>query len=109
VLGLVYTPQLATISATFPAMVPTHVRFAGVAIGYNVATSLFGGTALPINEWLIEKTGNEAIPAWYMIGACLIGLVALYTMVETKGCSLRGTELPGTPEALQEQQATARV
>jgi MFS family permease len=109
VLGLVYTPQLATISATFPAMFPTHVRFAGVAIGYNVATSLFGGTALPINEWLIEKTGNEAIPAWYMIGACLIGLVALYTMVETKGCSLRGTELPGTPEALQEQQATARV
>lgn len=109
VLGLVYTPQLATISATFPAMFPTHVRFAGVAIGYNVATSLFGGTALPINEWLIEKTGNEAIPAWYMIGACLIGLVALYTMVETKGCSLRGTELPGTPEALQEQEVTARV
>lgn len=109
VLGLVYTPQLATISATFPAMFPTHVRFAGVAIGYNVATSLFGGTALPVNEWLIEKTGNEAIPAWYMIGACLVGLVALYTMVETKGCSLRGTELPGTPEALQKQEATVRV
>jgi MFS family permease len=109
ILGLVYTPQLATISATFPAMFPTHVRFAGVAIGYNVATSLFGGTALPINEWLIERTGNESIPAWYMIAACAIGLVALYTMVETKGCSLRGTELPGTPEALKEQEAEARV
>lgn len=109
VLGLVYTPQLATISATFPAMFPTHVRFAGVAIGYNVATSVFGGTALPINEWLIEKTGNEAVPAWYMIGACLIGLLALYTMVETKGCSLRGTEVPGTPEALEEQEQLARA
>src|SRR5690606_583574 len=39
VLGLLYVPQLATISATFPAMFPTHVRFAGFAISYNVATS----------------------------------------------------------------------
>src|SRR5690606_19520073 len=31
-LGLLYVPQLATISATFPAMFPTHVRFAGFAI-----------------------------------------------------------------------------
>jgi MFS transporter, MHS family, proline/betaine transporter len=109
ILGLIYTPQLATISATFPAMFPTHVRFAGVAIGYNVATSVFGGTALPINEWLIEQTGNEHIPAWYMMGACAIGLVALWTMVETKGVSLRGTELPGTPEAEAEQEALAKA
>jgi MHS family proline/betaine transporter-like MFS transporter len=32
VLGLVYVLQLGTISATFPAMFPTHVRFAGMAI-----------------------------------------------------------------------------
>ena len=30
VLGLLYVPQLATISATFPAMFPTHVRYAGL-------------------------------------------------------------------------------
>src|SRR3546814_1886156 len=47
VLGLLYVPQLATISATFPAMFPTPVRFAGLAIAYNVSTSLFGvGSAL---------------------------------------------------------------
>lgn len=45
VLGLLYVPQLATISATFPAMFPTQVRFAGFAIAYNVSTSIFGGTA----------------------------------------------------------------
>ncbi len=32
VLGLLYIPQLSTISATFPAMFPTHVRYAGFAI-----------------------------------------------------------------------------
>ena len=49
-LGLLYVPQLATISATFPAMFPTPVRFAGLAISYNISTSLFGGTAPVLNS-----------------------------------------------------------
>lgn len=105
VLGLLYTPQLATISSTFPAMFPTHLRYAGVAIGYNVSTALFGGTAPYANEALIEGTGNNLVPAFYMMGACLIGLVALRFLIETKGQSLRGSALPGTEEALEEQRA----
>ncbi|UAL30845.1 MFS transporter [Nocardioides rotundus] len=105
ILGLLYTPQLATISATFPAMFPTHVRYAGLAIGYNVATALFGGTAPSVNQGLIDATGDSLFPAYYMVAACLVGIVALLTMVETKGCSLRGTEIPGTEEALVEQRA----
>lgn len=103
VLGLLYIPQLATISATFPAMFPTHVRYAGLALGYNVSTSLFGGTAGLLNQWLIEKTGNTMWPAYYMVAACIVGLIALRFTIETKGVSLRGTHVPGTPEALQEQ------
>ena len=96
ILGLLYTPQLATISATFPAMFPTHVRYAGLAMGYNISTSLFGGTAPLVNESLIDATGNTLIPAWYMVGACVVGLVGAVTMIETKGVSVRGTDIPGT-------------
>lgn len=106
VLGLLYTPQLATISATFPAMFPTHVRYAGLAIGYNVATSLFGGTAGAVNQKVIDVTGNSIFPAYYMMGACLIGLLALYFMAETRGCSMRGTQVPGSPEQIAEQSVT---
>jgi len=109
ILGLLYTPQLATISATFPAMFPTQVRFAALALGYNVATSLFGGTAPLVNEGLIERTGDQLWPAYYMMAACVIGLIALFTMIETKGCSIRGTHVPGTPEALAEQERLARA
>ncbi|MCG7362583.1 MFS transporter [Roseomonas sp. ACRSG] len=94
-LGLLYAPQLATISATFPAMFPTAVRFAGFAVAYNVSTSLFGGTAPMVNSWLIEQTGNPIIPAYYMMGACLVGMVALVFLVETAGQSLRGVQAPG--------------
>ena len=107
VLGMLYAPQLATISATFPAMFPTIVRFAGVAIGYNVATSLFGGTASAVNEALIGATGSNLVPAYYMLGACLVGIVSAYFLIETKGVSLRGTEVPGTPESIEEQRQLA--
>ena len=96
ILGLLYTPQLATISATFPAMFPTHVRYAGLAMGYNISTSLFGGTAPLVNESLIDSTGNTMWPAYYMVGACVVGLIGAVTMIETKGVSVRGTEVPGT-------------
>jgi len=95
VLGLLYVPQLATISATFPAMFPTHVRFAGLAIAYNVSTSLFGGTAPAVNDRLVDSTGSNLVPAFYMMGACLVGALALIFVTETVGCSLRGRGVPG--------------
>lgn len=94
VLGLLYIPQLATITATFPAMFPSHVRFAGFAITYNIATAIFGGTAAMVNEAAINATGFLLFPAIYMMAACVIGAIAIKFMPETAGASLRGTEIP---------------
>ncbi|WP_051080134.1 MFS transporter [Demetria terragena] len=103
VIGLLYAPQLATISATFPAMYPTVVRFAGVALAYNVSTAAFGGTSPLVNDRMIEATGDNIFPAYYTVAACVIGFIASWFLIETKGESLRGTEIPGTPEAHAEQ------
>jgi MFS transporter, MHS family, proline/betaine transporter len=103
VLGLLYVPQLATISATFPAMFPTHVRYCGMAIAYNVSTSLFGGTAPAANDWLIGQTGSNLVPAYYMMAACVVGLVALHFVTETAGCSIRGRGIPGVVERVRER------
>lgn len=98
VLGLFYVPQLSTISATFPAIFPTHVRYAGFALGYNISTAAFGGTAPLINDAVIDVTGWHLFPAYYMVGACLIGLIAWFFLRETAGVSLAGTEVPHTDE-----------
>jgi MHS family proline/betaine transporter-like MFS transporter len=102
VLGIVYVAQLATISATFPAMFPSQVRYGGMAIGYNISTALFGGTALYVNDFLIGAFDSNLMPAIYMIVASVVGLISLKFVVETAGCSLRGTEIPGTPESEKE-------
>ncbi|AOR80761.1 MFS transporter (plasmid) [Novosphingobium resinovorum] len=88
-LGMLYVPQLATISATFPAFFPTPVRFAGFAIAYNLSTSLFGGTAPAVNAWLIDRTGDPLMPAYVMIAACVVGLAALRFTDETARQPLR--------------------
>ncbi len=107
VIGLLFAPQLSTISATFPAMFPTMVRYAGVAIAYNVSTAVFGGTAPLVAQHLINVTGSNLMPAYYMIGACLIGAIAARFLIETKGRSLRGTKIPGTDAAFAEQKQLA--
>ena len=110
ILGLLYIPQLATITATFPAMFPSHVGFAGFAVTYNVTTAIFGGTAAMVNEAVIDKTGFLLFPAAYMMIACVVGLVATRFMPETAGASLRGTEVPDAHDTgiLAAPETTAR-
>ncbi|MGC4934715.1 MFS transporter [Gordonia sp. DT30] len=98
ILGLLYIPQLATISATFPAMFPTQVRYAGFAISYNVATAAFGGTAPLVNDAVVDNTGWLLFPAMYLMGACAIGMIAMVFLKETAGASIRGTEIPARTE-----------
>jgi MHS family proline/betaine transporter-like MFS transporter len=106
VLGLLYVLQLSTISATFPAMFPTQVRFAGFAIAYNVSTALFGGTAPAANEKLIALTGSDLVPAFYMMAACVVGAIALLFVPETARASIRGTGVPGVDTEVEPLEPT---
>lgn len=98
-LGLFLVMILSNISATLPALFPTAVRYSGFAIGYNVSTALFGGTAGAVNEFLIDSTGNVLIPGWYLAAAGLIGFLSVLTFRETAGRSLRGDGVPGSDDA----------
>ncbi|MGC5076409.1 MFS transporter [Agrococcus sp. DT81.2] len=95
IFGLFLVMLLCNISASLPALFPTTVRYAGFALGYNVATSLLGGPAGLINEALIEQTGSTLVPGFYMMAAGIVGLLAILTFNETAGRSLRGDRVPG--------------
>ena len=89
VMALLLACILAVIGSTFPAMFPTRVRYGSFAIGYNVSTSLFGGTAGLVIESLIAATGNANIPAFYLMGAGVIGLVPILIIPETARVPIR--------------------
>ena len=83
-LGLLYVPQLATISATFPALFPTPVRFAGFAIAYNVSTSIFGGTAPLLYQGAL-KAGRVNEFVIYITAVIAVSLVVYIFFLKNKG------------------------
>lgn len=62
---------------------PKHLRSAALATTYAVAISIFGGTAQFNVTWLIGATGDIMVPAYYLMAATLVGLVAMALMPET--------------------------
>ncbi|QLE72215.1 MFS transporter [Streptomyces rectiverticillatus] len=90
-LGLPLVCLLGTMSAVLPALFPTHVRYGSLAIGYNISTSLFGGTTPLVITALIHATGSDMMPAFYTAGAALIGMVAVAFMRETARQPLEGS------------------
>ncbi|MCU1684755.1 MAG: uhpC [Amycolatopsis sp.] len=81
--------MLAVIGSTFPAMFPTRVRYGSFAIGYNVSTSLFGGTCGVIVTALIKSTGNEDWPAYYLMAAAVIAIIPIMRIPETAQVPIR--------------------
>jgi MHS family proline/betaine transporter-like MFS transporter len=83
ILGLLLVLLLGTMSATLPALFDTDVRYGGFSIGYNVSTSIFGGTAPLILTALVSSTGNNSMPGIYLAVASLISLVAVVKLTES--------------------------
>ncbi|MFI9118965.1 MFS transporter [Streptomyces bikiniensis] len=90
-LGLSLVCLLATMSAALPALFPTDVRYGSLSVGYNLSTSLFGGTTPFVITALISATGSNLVPAYYAMGAALVGVIAVACMKETARQPLEGS------------------
>ncbi|MFJ5262568.1 glycine betaine/L-proline transporter ProP [Streptomyces sp. NPDC088387] len=103
-LGLSLVCLLGTMSATLPALFPTQVRYGSLSIGYNLSTSLFGGTTPLVITALISVTGSDLMPAYYCMGAALIGVITVACMKETAR-----RPLEGSPPSVATPEEAARI
>ncbi|MCA7954237.1 MFS transporter [Burkholderia seminalis] len=71
---------MGTISGLVPAVVsrlfPPEVRSTGLSISYNIPTTGFGGLSPLIVTYLISTTANKAAPAFYIVAAAGLSLLA---------------------------------
>ena len=56
-------------------MFPTRTRYSGIALGYNLAQAVFGGTTPLVATWLIRVTGEVMAPAFYLSAIAAISAV----------------------------------
>ncbi|QFG24393.1 MFS transporter [Actinomadura sp. WMMB 499] len=83
IIGGLLVLMLAVIGSTFPAIFPTNVRYGAFAIGYNISTSLFGGTTAVVVGSLISVTGSNYVPAFYLMLAAAVAFVPILKIPET--------------------------
>ena len=83
--GALLTVNDGTLPCFLSEIFPTKVRYSGFAFSFNTANALFGGTAPFVATWLIGVTGSKMAPAWYLVAAAIVALVAMLASRETSG------------------------
>lgn len=96
-------------AATLPALFPTAIRYAAMGIGFNFAVAAFGGTTPLVTEALVNVTGDDMVPAYYLMLAGAIGLVTVKFLPESAQVPLNGSQpMVGTEEERQELVTTSK-
>lgn len=90
-LGVALVCFTSSMPSTLPALFYTPVRYSALSISFNLSVSLFGGTTPLVTAWLVSRTGDPLVPAYYLMGAAAIGVVTMLTVRETAGMPLRGS------------------
>jgi MFS transporter, MHS family, proline/betaine transporter len=80
----------AVAPSTLPAMFPTLVRYGGLALTFNVAVSVFAGTAPTVIAAATTATGNLDWPGYYLVAAGVVGVVSVLFLTESAGRPLAG-------------------
>lgn len=83
IFGALLTVNDGTLPCFLTEIFPTRVRYSGFAFSFNTANALFGGTAPFIATWLISATGSKAAPAWFLVAAAVVALIAMLSCRET--------------------------
>ncbi len=82
-----------------PAMMveaaPSEVRCTAIALGFNVTMGILGGVSPLVATWLVERTGNDYSPAFMIVAAAVVSLLALTTFRETYRAPLQADEAIG--------------
>ncbi|MEW9871275.1 MFS transporter [Arthrobacter sp. HS15c] len=85
------TFYVANLASALPAQFPTANRYSAMGIAYNFAVAIFGGTTPFIVAALITATGDDMMPAYYLMGTSLVGAVAIYFLKESAQRPLPGS------------------
>ncbi len=69
----------ATVPSLMADIFPVNTRATGMAIGYNISVTIFGGFAPFICTLLISMTGSHLAPSYYLMTVAVLSVMALFS------------------------------
>ena len=105
-LAIALNCMIGVMAATLPALFPARIRYSALASSFNIAIIIAGLTPT-LAAWLVASTENLLMPAYYLMGAAIIGIVTSLFLPETANRPLRGdtpnASSPAEAEVLLQQ------
>ena len=99
--GATLIALLAVIHGSFYASLaeslPKSIRGSGFGAVYSIAIAVFGGTTQLVVTWLLHLTDSPLAPAWYWMGAAMLGQIALMLMRESAPIRVAAAEAAAVP------------
>lgn len=76
-LGAILACNDGVLATFLSELFPANIRYSAFGFSFNAGNALFGGTAPYVATFLIVSTGNQFSPAFYLMFAAVIALIAL--------------------------------
>ncbi|GAA0899560.1 MULTISPECIES: MFS transporter [Streptomyces violaceusniger group] len=73
-IGVLKAGYFAPLPAMMAELFPVTNRATGLAVSYNIAVMLFGGTTPLIIVWLVDVTGSKLAPTFYLMFLAVLSL-----------------------------------
>ncbi|MFC5747244.1 MFS transporter [Actinomadura rugatobispora] len=85
ILGALHGVYLGFCGAALAEIFATRNRYGGLSVGHNIGAAVFGGATPFMATFLVDRTGNNLMPAFLILGCCLLSLVAIFAMKDRAG------------------------
>jgi len=73
-IGVLKAGYFAPLPAMMAELFPVTNRATGLAVSYNIAVMLFGGTTPLVIVWLVDVTGSKLAPTFYLMFLAVVSL-----------------------------------
>jgi MFS family permease len=94
-LSFIYGSYNGAMVVFLTEIMPKEVRASGFSLAYSIATAIFGGFTPAVCTYLIQATGNHAMPGAWLSMAAAIGLTAALLAKGQNGAP-SGVDVPQT-------------
>ncbi|MGW3431418.1 MFS transporter [Streptomyces melanosporofaciens] len=76
-IGVLKAGYFAPLPAMMAELFPVTSRATGLAVSYNIAVMLFGGTTPLVIVWLVDVTGSKLAPTFYLMFLAVLSLFSV--------------------------------